>query len=51
MSEREKATIDKLAELPQEVRDRILDRIDGAILALEHMRKEDKNGNICKRDP
>ena len=43
MSEREKATIDKLAELPQAVRDRILDRIDGAALALESMRKEENN--------
>lgn len=50
MSEREKATIDKLAELPQAIRDRILDRIDGAALALESIRKEGEN-DASERDP
>ena len=35
MSEKEKAMIEKIAQLPSELQNRIVDQIDGAIMAMD----------------
>lgn len=46
MSEREKKVLDDLAALPQPLRDRFVDKIEGAAMALELLeeRKEADDG-------
>lgn len=43
MSEKEKAMVEKIAQLPPELQNRIVDQIDGAIMAMDMLesRKND----------
>lgn len=42
MSEKEKTVIEKMAQLPPELQDKFVDKIDGAIMALDMLGKGDK---------
>lgn len=47
MSEKEKTMLKKIAQLPPELQDKLADRIDGAVMALDMLgkgEKEDENG-------
>lgn len=45
MSEKEKAYAKKLAKLPAEIQEKILDKIDGAAMALEFQKKKEEDNN------
>lgn len=42
MSEKEKNMLDKIAQLPPELQDRIADKLDGAVMALDALGKKDE---------
>lgn len=44
MSEKEKTILEKMAQLPPELQDKFLDKIDGAIMALDMLGKDGKDG-------
>lgn len=44
MSEKEKALCAKIAQLPRELQEKILDKADGAAMALELLREKEKGG-------
>lgn len=44
MSEKEKALCEKIALLPRELQEKILDKADGAAMALELMKEKEKGG-------
>lgn len=41
MSEKEKQVVEKIAALPEAVRDRFLTMAEGAVIAVEQMREQD----------
>lgn len=44
MSEKEKALCEKIALLPRELQEKIMDKADGAAMALELMKEKEKGG-------
>lgn len=40
MSEKEKTILDKIAKLPPELQDRLVDKLDGAVMALDVLEKK-----------
>lgn len=42
MSEKEKAILEKMAQLPEELQDKMAAQIDGAVMALDILGKGDK---------
>lgn len=42
MSEKEKTILEKMAQLPPELQDKFVDKIDGAVMALDMLGKGDK---------
>lgn len=45
MSEKEKALCGKIAQLPRELQEKIMDKADGAAMALELMRERKGDAN------
>ena len=43
MSEKEKAIVEGIAKLPDTMKERFLDKIEGAVMALDLLRKEDSD--------
>ncbi len=50
MSEKEKTVIEKMAQLPPELQDKFVDKIDGAIMALDMLGKGDKEERRLNND-
>ena len=43
MSEKEKQVVEKIAKLPEAVRERFLTMAEGAVIAVEELREEEKD--------
>lgn len=52
MSEKEKTMIEKIAKLPPELQNRLCDKIDGAVMALDTLKAADggENGKADAKD-
>lgn len=46
MSEKEKSMCEKIASLPPSLQEKILDKVDGAAMALELLKKADEKGGV-----
>lgn len=44
MSEKEKTILEKMAQLPEELQDKMAAQIDGAVMALDILGKDGKDG-------
>lgn len=50
MSEKEKAIIQKIAQLPEELQDKMAAQIDGAVMALDMLGKGEKEERRLNND-